>query len=711
MGESAPKYLGKYKIIEEIGRGGFAVVYKAQDTSLDRIVALKVLAPHLTWDPTFSERFHREAKIAAQLRHPHIVTVYEVGEEDGQLYIAMEYLPGRTLQEILDEEGPLSLETTIAILEQVADALDYAHEQGVVHRDVKPANIIVGEKGRVKLWATLTDFGLVKAIESSQTLTSAGAILGSPEYMAPEQADPERRSEIGPATDRYSLGVVAYRMLTGRVPFPGNTPATLNAHLNLNPPDPRSIRQDLPAAVATVLLKALSKAPADRYPSATAMVEALRKAAENGRRAREQRKRPARPKIFGWAWAVGMLIIIALAALTMWLMAPRGTSKFQSVATPTATREAVVAASSPTPTSMPTVTATSTPWPTSTPEPTATATPRPTPTATPVPAPTSTHTPEPTGMTRPVITVDNAGQVELLQFLPVPNEDLSFKAVAFSPDGQFLVSAACCVEHFLCIWDVETGKAVKTATIDQQVEDLAFSPDGRFLASVGYNPDIALWNTKTWQTKWTKSMSHPPTVLTADFSPDGQVMVTAGGDTTIYLWSVQTGEEVQTLGFTYWVESVAFSPDGRLLASGGWDNAVQLWDVETGKRVRTMQHPSLVEKDRVESVAFSPDGDILASGAWDGTVRLWRVSDGTLLHTLEGHAGSVVSVAFSPDGTILASGSYDGTVRLWEMSDGTLLHSLEGHTFYVNSVAFSPDGTILASAGSDGVRLWGIKEK
>jgi serine/threonine-protein kinase len=273
------KHIGKYEILEEIGRGGFAVVYKARDPDLDRVVALKVLAPHLTWDPTFAERFRREAQATANLRHSHIVTIHEVGQADEHLYIAMEYLSGSTLAELLRAEGVMPLDRALPILEQVGDALDYAHGQGVIHRDVKPSNVMVEETAR-GLWVTLMDFGLVKALESSESLTSAGAILGSPEYMAPEQADPNRKDEIGPTTDRYALGVVAYEMLTGRVPFPGNTPATLNAHLNLPPPAPKSAREDLSESVAQVLLKALSKPLGERYPTAMAMVEALRIAIE-----------------------------------------------------------------------------------------------------------------------------------------------------------------------------------------------------------------------------------------------------------------------------------------------------------------------------------------------------------------------------------------------------------------------------------------------
>lgn len=270
-----PTQIGKYEILAEIGRGGFAVVYQARDTTLDRVVALKVLHAHWATEPQFATRFRQEARAAANLRHPNIVPVYDTGEADGQLYIAMAYLPGQTLHDRLEANGPLSLEQALPILEQLADALDYAHAQGVVHRDVKPVNVMVEDTARGPI-ATLMDFGLVRALESSTALTSQGTLLGSPEYMAPEQADPNRHAEIGPATDRYALGILTYRMLAGRVPFPGNTPGTLNAHLNLGVPDPRRFVQDLPQKVTAALLKMLAKSPANRFPTAGAFVARLR---------------------------------------------------------------------------------------------------------------------------------------------------------------------------------------------------------------------------------------------------------------------------------------------------------------------------------------------------------------------------------------------------------------------------------------------------
>jgi serine/threonine-protein kinase len=404
MGQTSQR-LGKYELIEEAGRGGFSVVYKARDTDLDRIVALKVLAPHLTWDPAFAERFRREARAAAGLHHPNIVTIYEAGEEDGQLYIAMEFLE-RTLAQVIAEEGALSMQQTVGILAQVADALDYAHEQGVIHRDVKASNIMVDRSGAGPVRATLMDFGLVKAMEEGESLTSMGKVLGSPEYMAPEQAEPDRREEIGPATDRYALGVVAYEMLTGRVPFGGSTSATLHSQIYEQPPDPRSLRTGLPTDASPVLLKALSKAPADRYPTASAMVGALRRAGTLGTAAsapatasNREAKPLAQPALrrFG-VWAIVGLLAVALLVGGVWLVGRLGASPWPA---PTATRARLTATSMPVVTPTPSATHTR-PAPT----PTSTITPRPTATHTrPAPTATSTVTPRPTATpTRPPAT-------------------------------------------------------------------------------------------------------------------------------------------------------------------------------------------------------------------------------------------------------------------------------------------------------------------
>ncbi len=281
-----PRLFGKYEISGEIARGGFATVYRALDTDLERDVALKVLAPHLTWEANFTARFQQEAKVAARLKHSSIVTIYEIGEVDGALFIAMELAQAGSLRDRLAAMGELDVGETIKLLGPIAAALDFAHAHGIIHRDIKPANILLesDEYGGVR--PILTDFGLVKALANSAELTQSGAIIGTVEYMAPEQADTDLAHEIGPASDIYALGIVAYHMLTGRVPFSDSSAArVLMAHLTKQPPPPSSIRTDLPPGVSDAILRALAKQPADRYPSASAFVDALREAEQARKRA------------------------------------------------------------------------------------------------------------------------------------------------------------------------------------------------------------------------------------------------------------------------------------------------------------------------------------------------------------------------------------------------------------------------------------------
>lgn len=264
--------LGQYQVLEKIGEGGMAAVYRAWQPSLQRYVALKVLHPYLLKDAEFVERFKQEAIIAANLRHHNIVTIYEVGQDKGRIFIAMEFIEGRSLGEIIASEGAMALDRAIDVVAQVASALDYAHKHGVIHRDIKPANILLTNEGR----AVITDFGIAKALTESgfmPKLTQVGTVLGTPAYMSPEQIQGQ---VLDYRSDLYSLGIVVYEMLSGRTPFGGATTALLYAQVNLVPPDIRALNPQLPAHVSSALSVMLAKNPSDRFPSATAFVQALK---------------------------------------------------------------------------------------------------------------------------------------------------------------------------------------------------------------------------------------------------------------------------------------------------------------------------------------------------------------------------------------------------------------------------------------------------
>jgi serine/threonine-protein kinase len=262
--------LGRYLVQEEIGRGGMARVFRAQDTLLQRTVALKVLAPQLAVDPEFARRFEREAVTAANLRHPNIVTIFDVGEHNSLRYIAMEYVRGRSLHAILEEHGALGLSYAIGIVAPVAAALDYAHNQGAVHRDVKPHNIMIDSDGRV----LLTDFGIAQAPESGgERLTRTGIFMGTPEYISPEQASAQR---VDGRSDLYSLGIATYEIITGKVPFSGATPQLIVAHAQNTPPPPSKVDPSQPHELDVVMARILAKRPEQRFASGAAFVEALR---------------------------------------------------------------------------------------------------------------------------------------------------------------------------------------------------------------------------------------------------------------------------------------------------------------------------------------------------------------------------------------------------------------------------------------------------
>ena len=260
---------GPFVLEEEVGRGGMGVVWKAYQPSLERSVALKFLATSHGQEDQSHERFKREARVVARLRHPNLLQVYDFGEEQGFLYLATEYVPGGTAQDLLRREGPLPPERVVRLLGPVAGALDHLHEHGIVHRDVKPSNILLDDAGA----PILADCGVARLLDEQSHMTATGAVVGTPAYMSPEQVAGQ---EAGPASDQYSLGVMAFEALTGSAPFEGRTPvATALAHLQQPPPSPRALNPSLSPSIEAVLLRVLGKRPEDRFSSCAAFVSAL----------------------------------------------------------------------------------------------------------------------------------------------------------------------------------------------------------------------------------------------------------------------------------------------------------------------------------------------------------------------------------------------------------------------------------------------------
>jgi serine/threonine protein kinase/beta-lactam-binding protein with PASTA domain len=268
---------GRYEILERVGGGGMAIVYKALDILLHRHVAVKVLRPQYVNDEEFIERFRREAQAAASLSHSNVVSIYDVGKEEDVHYIVMEYIEGTTLNELIKEKAPLQVEEAVQIASQICEALDHAHHNQIIHRDIKPHNILIGKNGRVKV----TDFGIARAVTSA-TITQTGSVLGSVHYFSPEHA---KGTITGQQSDLYSLGIVMYQMLTGKLPFIGDSPISVALkHLQEKVEDPRKVNPLIPQSVENIILRAVRKNPSDRYISASQMLEDLDSCLQPNRR-------------------------------------------------------------------------------------------------------------------------------------------------------------------------------------------------------------------------------------------------------------------------------------------------------------------------------------------------------------------------------------------------------------------------------------------
>lgn len=739
MADLIGQKLGQYEIIALLGSGGMASVYRARQLNIRREVAIKVIKPDLIEREEFVKRFEREAETVATLSHPHIVKMFDYGHHADLVYLVMELLTGGSLAELI-WKGPISTPQVTQQIEQIGSALDYAHRRGIVHRDLKPQNVLLDEGGNV----FLTDFGIAKLVKDSTRLTQTGATMGTPAYMAPEQWQGDI---LDARTDLYSLGIMLYEMLTGKLPFNADTPASMMYyHLQGTPASIRSIRSDLPPGIEPVLLKALAKDRYQRFASAGELVVAF-KAALSGQNPvivpplpvsslsdertliadTEQGHVTRAPTIIttaaqpshqsrGLILVLSILLIVAVIGVVLAAVvrsqSDNGngtatllvTSSTLSAVQPTADPTSAVPPSATTAAPQPTVGLTSAVppvAPTVIPQPTATATPLPTtivPTTNP---PTATFTATNTASPAPSIA-------------PSPKVTLTPRPNPLTVAAQAMASLTKPVTPSNTWTATATDTPAPPTATQTPVPPNAGTPVAvaatpvpilgtATLALSSFQQAISASNAQQVVQLGQIGSGHPTGL---SWSPDEKLLAVGDvvGEIRLYQADNLTAAPRLLNGrHANQVDSLAFSPDGTLLASVSFDQTVRLWSPLTGNLLLTLTGHT----DQVYSVAFSPDGTNLASAGADGTIRFWDIKTGLQTKMLVDYTGWIGSIAFSPDGSTLVSGGGSTVARLWDVRSGKQRFSMNGHTGAIRKVAFSPDGKLIASGGDDyTIRLW-----
>jgi serine/threonine protein kinase len=696
-----------YEILQELGRGASGVVYKARHLQSNRLVALKVLKSRAG---NSLARFRREVEALIWLQHPQLVRVYEVGQHQSRPYFAMELVEGTSLAKTL-AQGPMPPWSAARLLATLARGVQAAHENGLVHRDLKPANVLLASDGQPKI----VDFGLAKSVAGDRPVTSLGAVIGTPGYMAPEQA---RGQDLGPAADIYALGAIFYQALTGQPPFTGTTVRHLLVQVRrASPISPRQLRPDVPVKLEQICLRCLLKAPKFRPASARELAVELESFLSTSPEpplpspatvvpAAVQRPRRRRSRVLtllaGPALAVSMVL-----AMVAWFPRPVDqprTSEPNAAAVLSARPSSVIAAealakASALPTDDLPLKQPGDPVPQHRRPPEECPAPRL------IPAP------------RPEKLVTWHKSRRLTAQGPV-------RALAFAPDASVVAWGA---SQWVQAWDLELGKSrFNVVGHSAAVNSLVFAPDGSSLLSAAVDGTLRIHDPTngTVRQRFDPPKQKPNAAL---LSRDGTVALVSSH--WLRLREIRTerqlGESSTDGSFT----CMAFAPEGGLLAAAGVDPApqppaqvkkgkgkatglqpapeeperwIRLLDAQTGERQR-----SLSQLKTILCLTFAPDGKVLAAGGQGPTILVWKTAGRAETYELETRAGWVTSLAFSPDGRLLAAGSSGGTVEVWDWVASKRLQALNGHTATILAVAFAPDGQTMVSGCADGtVCFW-----
>jgi serine/threonine protein kinase len=615
-----PKIAG-YQILDELGRGGMGVVYKAHEVGLGRVVALKVLHNDRQAASETVRRFLREAEASSRVLHPHIVLIYTAGQDGEHHFLAMEYVEGVDLERLVRETGPLSVAQACDYMRQAALGLQHAHERGLIHRDVKPTNLMVtpppppGPGGAGRGLVKILDLGLARLYRPmkvrvvASTLTHEGAFLGTPDFVAPEQAKDPRK--IDHRADLYSLGCTFYFLLTGRVPFAADVVSEkLYQHWTAEPAPLDQLRPDVPAAVVAVVRRLMAKRPEDRYASAAELAASLEQIA-----ARENLPATAPP---------------------------------HAEPTPSTRRQTQAAAEPVAPSIRPELLCRydgHLDWVTGV-----------------------AFTPD--GQRALSSSLDGSLRLwevvsgrELRRFARHAG---AVAAVGLSPNGRYAVSGG--ADRTVRVWDVDTAWELRSFTgHTEPVTAVAFMPDGHHVVSAGQDRTLRLWEIDGGQ-ETRRFVGHRAAVNALAVTPDGRRLLSAGNDRTLRLWDVPSGQEIALLGGQSATEqgalltSVVLMPDGRQALSGGSDHALGLWDLEKRRRLQRFTGHG----DWITCVALAPDGRRALSASGDRTVRLWDMTTGQELRRWPVEASAL---AFAPDGRRALVGSRDRSISLWVLPD------------------------------------------
>ena len=752
-----------YELLGILGRGGMGVVYRARQTKLNRIVALKMILGDRS-DPKDLIRFLAEAEAVAAVRHPHVVQVYEYGDAEGQPFLALEYLPGGSLADHLKFRGRMVPEAAAEVVRKLAIGIQAVHDHGIVHRDLKPANVLFDESGEPKV----ADFGLAKR-DDHHDLTARDAVMGTPAFMAPEQAAGGTKF-VGPAADIYSLGVILYVCLTGKRPFEDTDALSLlRKVIDVEPDRPRKHVPMLPRDLELICLKCLAKVPHERYLTAKALADDLsnfsggrpvsvRPAGVVERGVKWARRKPVVAAAYGLTAVSLLLAGLVVGAVWLWQsaerardgeMAARGIAELEQKAATDARGIAELARD----------------------------------------GEKDARKNEEKERKK---ADDLANRLEVFEYgktmqvahqewregnvaatlalldatpkhlrgwewqyvnrlchsdlLTLDDRSGLVLSVSYCPTREWIVTAS--LNKVATIWDARTGAVVRRLLgHTDRVESASFSADGTQVVTASGDRTAIVWNSETG-TKLFTLKGHTNSLSAASFSADGTRVVTGSADMTAKIWNARTGAELLTLkghssnilsasfnsngdrvltagsddtgriwdartgvelvrlkGHSALVWSASFSSDGLRVVTGSWDKTAKVWDAKTGTELLTLKGHS----DKVTGSSFSTDGLRVVTGSWDATAKVWDAKSGAELLTLKGHADGVSSAVFSPNGSRLVTGSFDETAKVWDAQWEPEALTLKGHTNWVSSASFSADGSRIVTGGSKTATVWDAK--